>query len=305
MKHFISTENITKEQLEKLFELANKIKADPKKYAEALKGKIVATLFFEPSTRTRMSFESAILRLGADLISTENARENASSTKGESLEDTIKVVSGYADTIVMRHFEDDSAKRAGAVSFVPVINAGAGGAEHPTQALLDVFTLRTKKKSLDGLSVAIMGDLKYGRTAHSFIKLLSLYKNITVFGYSVKGLELGEEYITFLKKRGVKYIPVSSFDLLPRDVDAIYQTRIQKERFGFEGLDTTLVDFGKFCIDKSALKSLSKDTLIMHPLPRDGEIDPAVDTDPRCVYFEQAQNGVYTRMALLLTMVNN
>ena len=305
MKHFISTENITKEELEKLFELADKIKTNPKFFAELLKGKIVATLFFEPSTRTRLSFESAILRLGANLISTENARENASATKGESLEDTVRVMSGYADAIVMRHFEDDSAVRAGAVSSVPVINAGAGKAEHPTQALLDVFTLRAKKKKLNGLSVAIMGDLKYGRTSHSFVKLLSLYEDITVFGYAVKGLELGDDYIDFLKGRGVRYIPVNSFEEIPNDVDAIYQTRIQKERFGFDGLDATLIEVDKFCINRMAMDRLSDGTLIMHPLPRAGEIDPEVDNDPRCVYFEQAQNGVYTRMALLVELLGN
>jgi aspartate carbamoyltransferase catalytic subunit len=295
MKNVISVEDFTKEQLERVFSLADQIKREPKKFANALSGKLVATLFYEPSTRTRCSFESAIQRLGAGVISTENACENASAQKGESLEDTIKIMAGYADAIVMRHFEGDAAARAARVSSVPILNAGSGSAEHPTQAVLDAFTLREMKGRLDNLSIVIMGDLRFGRTANSLIRLLSLYSGIRVYGFSPKGLELPETYVEFLRRNSIEYIKCESFTDIPRDVDMIYQTRIQKERLQDKNMSIT-----EFCIDKKSLENLSPNTLIMHPLPRINEIACEVDDDPRSVYFVQAHNGVPTRMALLL-----
>lgn len=298
MKHLISTEALDKSELESLFALADEIKKNPKKYSKALDGKLVATVFYEPSTRTRCSFESAIMRLGGGVISTENARENASVNKGESLEDTIKILMGYVDAIVIRHFENDSSERAVAVSSVPIINAGSGSSQHPTQAILDVYTIREIKGTLDGISIAIMGDLKYGRTANSAVRLLSLYKDIKVYGFSPKGLELEQKYIEFLENRGIKYIAVDRFEDIPSDIDVIYQTRVQRER-----LPDKSVCVEEFSITKETLKKLSADTLIMHPLPRNNEISADVDDDPRAVYFRQAHNGIPTRMAVLLTVL--
>ena len=298
MKNFISAEYVTHDELEQLFTLADDIKRNKGKYQNALKGYVIATLFYEPSTRTRLSFESAIQRLGASLISTENARENASAKKGESLEDTIKIVSGYADMIVMRHFENDSSERAAKVATVPIINAGAGGGEHPTQGLLDIYTVREYKGKVDGTKIAIMGDLKYGRTAHSMIKLLSLYKDITVYGYSVKGLELPQKYKDFLKSRNVKYVECKTFNDIPSDIDFIYQTRVQLER-----LEEKDLKIEETILTKQKFARFSKHTYLLHPLPRVEEISTDLDDDERSIYFKQAHNGIPTRMALIYTLM--
>ena len=299
MNNFISTENITHDELERLFELADNIKVNKKKYADTLKGFVIATLFYEPSTRTRLSFESSIQRLGAGLISTENARENASAKKGESLEDTIKIIQGYADMIVLRHFENDSSERAVKVATVPIINAGAGGGEHPTQGLLDIYTIREYKGKIDGTRIAIMGDLKYGRTAHSMIKLLSLYKDITVYGFSVKGLELPQKYKDFLNERNVKYIECNTFNDIPNDIDFIYQTRVQMER-----LEDKNMKIEEIIINKKNFAHFSKNTYLLHPLPRIDEISTDVDDDERSIYFKQAHNGVPIRMALIYSIMS-
>ena len=298
MKNFISAEYVTHDELEQLFTLADDIKHNKGKYQNALKDYVIATLFYEPSTRTRLSFESAIQRLGASLISTENARENASAKKGESLEDTIKIVSGYADMIVMRHFENDSSERAAKVATVPIINAGAGGGEHPTQGLLDIYTVREYKGKVDGTKIAIMGDLKYGRTAHSMIKLLSLYKDITVYGYSVKGLELPQKYKDFLKSRNVKYVECKTFNDIPSDIDFIYQTRVQLER-----LEEKDLKIEETILTKQKFARFSKHTYLLHPLPRVEEISTDLDDDERSIYFKQAHNGIPTRMALIYTLM--
>lgn len=288
MRHLTRTEDLSKEILEKLFRIADKIKKNPKKFANALSGKVVATLFYEPSTRTRCSFESAILKLGAGIVSTENARENASVTKGETLEDTIKMMSCYVDAIVMRHFENDSAVRAAAVSSVPFINAGSGSAGHPTQSILDAYTIREIKGHLDNLKVVVVGDLKYGRTANSLIKLLSMYGGLKLYALAPKGLELADEFHAIICK---------SFEDIPRDIDVIYQTRIQKERL------PAGVKADSFTITKAVLDKFSENTLLMHPLPRVDELAIDCDSDPRAVYFRQAQNGIPTRMALLLMLL--
>jgi len=298
IKHLVGAEDLDRAGLEEIFVLTDDIKKSPKKYCDSLSGKLVATIFFEPSTRTRLSFEAAALRLGAQLISTENAKENASSTKGESLEDTVRILAGYVDAIVMRHYEDDSALRASKVSCVPIINAGSGRSEHPTQAVLDLYTLREYKRGLDGVSIAIMGDLLHGRTTHSLVKLLSRYKDTRVYGYGVKGLELPSEYMRYLAKSGVEYIVCKKFGDIPSDVGAVYQTRVQRERIADKDMD-----IDEFCIDTKAMSRLSNDTIIMHPLPRVDEICPNVDNDNRSVFFRQAHNGMYTRMALLKLMV--
>ncbi len=294
MKHVLSCEQYTRESLEDLYNIADDIVNSPDKYKNILEDKIIATMFFEPSTRTRLSFETAILKLGAKLISTENAASNSSSRKGETIEDTINVVQQYADAIVMRHSDDHAAEKAARIAKVPILNAGSGKGEHPTQALLDVYTIRKHKEKMDGLKVAILGDLTYGRTIHSLIKLLSLYNNIEIYGLSKKEFPLPDKYVKMLAEKNVKYTVCSSFDDIPTDVDVMYHTRIQSERF--EG------DFGKeeFIINKEILNKFSKDTLVLHPLPRLEEISTDIDDDPRALYFEQAANGVPIRMSLFL-----
>lgn len=297
MKKLLDCKEFTKESLNELLDLARKIKANPENYTEELKNKVIAVMFFEPSTRTRMSFEAAIQRLGGKMIVTENGKENSSARKGEALEDTIRVLDKYADAIVMRHSRDDSAIVADSVSKVPVINAGSGKSEHPTQALLDVFTIMNKRGTVDGTKLAILGDLKYGRTTHSLIQLISLYDNIEVFGLSKEEFMLPQEYIDFMESKGIKYTICHSFEDLPRDLDVLYHTRIQSERF--EG------DFGKekYIINKEVLDTFSEDTIVLHPLPRNEEISFDIDDDPRAMYFEQAENGMYVRMAILKTIL--
>ena len=294
MKHVLSSEQYTRKDLEELFDLADKVKANPQKYKKALEDKIVAVMFFEPSTRTRMSFEAAVLKLGGKMIITENAGANSSAKKGETIEDTIKVLQGYADAIIMRHSSDDSAQKAVKVAKVPILNAGSGKAEHPTQSLLDLYTIREKRGKIDGAKIAILGDLVYGRTIHSLLKLLCLYNDIEVYGLSKSVFRLPEEYIKLLENHNIKYHECNSFNDLPRDIDIMYHTRIQAERF--EG------DFGEeeFIINKEVLDTFSKNTYVMHPLPRVNEISEDIDDDPRAIYFEQAQNGVPIRMSLLL-----
>ncbi len=300
MLNYISAENVSRQELENLFSIADDIKENRQKYSKALNGYVIATIFFEPSTRTRLSFESAILRLGAGLISTENALENASAKKGESLEDTIKIIQGYADMIIIRHHENDSSQRAVKVAKVPIINAGAGGGEHPTQALLDVYTIREQKGKVDGTQIAIMGDLKYGRTAHSLIKLLSLYDNIKIYGFSVKGLELPLQYKEFLKEKHIEYIERSSLDEIPSDIDFIYQTRVQMERLEDKGLKIEPI-----ILNKENFARFSNHTYILHPLPRVDEISTELDDDYRSLYFHQAHNGVPTRMALIYSLMRD
>ncbi len=296
MEHILSCKQFTKQSLEELLDLAKDIKENPSKYKNALDGKIVAPIFFEPSTRTRLSFETAALRLGAKLIATENA-QNSSTKKGESLKDTIRILNGYADCIVMRHNEDDSAEVAASVSKVPILNAGSGKKDHPSQSLLDIFTIREKRGKIYGTKIAILGDLVYGRTIHSLLELLTLYEGIEVWGLSKECFRLPNRYKEMLQAHNIKYHECSGFDELPRDIDVLYHTRIQSERF--EG------DFGKeeFVINKSVLSKFLQNTMVMHPLPRLNEISEDIDDDPRAVYFEQAHNGVPIRMAMYLTVM--
>ena len=299
MKHVISCEQYTKEELEGVYELADKIMKDPAKYSKELDGKIIATLFYEPSTRTRLSFESAIQRVGAKLISTENAKEVSSAVKGETLKDTLQIIEGYAYAIVLRHSDNDSSEVAASIAKVPIINAGAGKAEHPTQALLDMYTIKSEKGKIDGLKICISGDLKYGRTTHSLVKLLSLYNNITVYGVSREFFKLPQKYIDYMKERNVKYVPCLEFTDLPKDIDIIYHTRTQLER-----IEDKNVEIKELIINKEVLDTFSKDTLIMHPLPRVNEICTDVDSDPRILFFKQAHNGIPIRMAVLLQVFN-
>ena len=299
MKNVISCDQFTKEDLKELFDLADVVRTNPEKFMNALNGKVVTTLFFEPSTRTRLSFETAVVRLGGRLVSTENGKTNSSSTKGETLEDTIKVVTGYTDAIIMRHSFNDAAERAAKVATVPVINAGSGKGEHPTQSLLDAYTIRIEKGRLDNLKIAILGDLINGRTIHSLIKLFSRYENIEFYALSKKNLCLPEKYIKIIEDSGNKYFKCGSFADIPKDVDIMYHTRIQAERCD--------EDLGKeeFIINKEELDNFSPNTIVLHPLPRVDEISADIDNDKRAKYFEQAHNGMWVRMALLLKVFEN
>jgi len=300
MKHVLSAEQFTRKEIVDLFMLTDHIRENERAYSGAISDKVVATIFYEPSTRTRLSFEAAILRLGGKNISTENAKEMSSAIKGESLTDTIRVVDGYADCIIMRHGDVDSAVRAAEASRVPILNAGAGSGEHPTQALLDAYTIYKNKGKLDGISCAILGDLKYGRTIHSLIKLLSLFDNITIYGLSIETLQLPEEYVAFMKDKGVKYVPVKSLNELPSHCDILYQTRTQTERFLEQGIVAE-----EIILSKASMAHFGPDTLILHPLPRNNEIDTNMDDDPRAKYFEQSLNGMYMRMGLLYEVLVN
>lgn len=294
MKHVLSAKQYTKEDLEEICKLADDIKNNPEKYAHRLDGKIVAVMFYEPSTRTRLSFETAALKLGGKVISTENASSNSSGRKGETLQDTVKVLQGYADAIVIRHSSENMPEEAASVASVPILNGGAGKGEHPTQALLDIYTIREHRKTLDGTKIAILGDLLHGRTIHSLLRLVSLYDNVEVYGLSKECFALPQEYIDMLAKRGIEYKKCSSFDELPRDLDVMYHTRIQSERF--QG------DFGReeYIINKEVLDKFSEKTIVLHPLPRVDEISTDIDDDPRAMYFEQAHNGLFVRMALFV-----
>ncbi|HEY4027818.1 MAG TPA: aspartate carbamoyltransferase, partial [Candidatus Dormibacteraeota bacterium] len=259
--------------------------------------RIMAALFYEPSTRTRLSFESAMIRLGGRTIGTDNAREFSSVAKGETLEDTIRIVAGYADVIVLRHHEAGAARRAAAVSDVPVINAGDGRGQHPTQSLLDLYTIRDELGRLDGVRVAMVGDLANGRTARSLAYLLGKYRDVEVWFVAPPQVAMGRDIKHHLHEHGVPWHETENLDAVLPAVDVIYQTRIQKERFADEA--TYRAVKGVYVIGPEAMARLGREAIVMHPLPRLDEIDPAVDADPRAAYFRQARNGVQVRMALL------
>jgi len=264
---------------------------------DRLRGWIMAALFYEPSTRTRLSFESAMLRLGGAVIGTEAAREFSSVIKGETLEDTIRMVCGYADVIVLRHDEAGAAARAAAVSSVPIVNAGDGPGEHPTQALLDLYTIGDELGRIEGLHVALCGDLRYGRTARSLSLLLSLFPGVRLSFVAPDVVQMRPDILALMDERGVPYRVTDSLLDTVGEVDVLYQTRIQKERFE----DTGEFDRarGDTRIDARVMAALPQHAIVMHPLPRVDEIDPEVDADPRAAYFRQAHNGVAIRMALL------
>ena len=298
MKHVLSADQYNRESLKNVFDLTDKIKSHPEEYSNKLSDKIVAVMFYEPSTRTRLSFETAALKLGARIITTENAGSSSSASKGETIQDSVRVIAGYADALVMRHKSETSATEAASVNKIPILNGGSGKGEHPTQALLDLYTIQEKIGHLDNLKVAILGDLVNGRTIHSLITLLAFYDNIKIYGLSKEAFALPQKYIELLKEKNVEYKVCHSFDDLPKDLDVMYHTRIQSERF--EG------DFGKeeYIVDQKVLDMFSENLILLHPLPRVNEISTEVDDDPRACYFEQAHNGLWVRMALLLQVLN-
>lgn len=299
MQHLVAAKQLTPEVLSELMQKADeyrKLLETPegrKQLRELYPDKIVATLFYEPSTRTRLSHESAAQRLGAGIISTENALEFSSAIKGETIEDTVRVVAGYADAIVIRHKETGIVDRAAAASPVSVINAGDGTGEHPTQALLDVYTIWREMGTLEGLNVLMGGDLAHGRTVRSLAQVMSNYKGTTFTFVSTPQLQMGDDIKALLKGRGVAYTETDDVNEAVKQADVVYWTRLQKER-----LEDPTLEAG-FVIDETVLKSMKEKSIIMHPLPRVSEITAGVDADPRAAYFRQSHNGVYVRMALL------
>lgn len=286
-----------KELLQRLFKIAEDYRTNhPDDYPKLLKHKILASLFYEPSTRTRLSFETAVMRLSGRILTAENALGTSSAVKGESIEDTIRVMNGYVDGIIMRHPEVGSAKRAASMATVPFFNAGDGGGEHPTQALLDMYTIFRSKQSFDGLNIALVGDLLHSRTMHSLLQLLSMYK-VNFYLVSPTALQLPDEFTSLLKNAGTHYEKRERWDDIAGQIDVVYSNRIQAERFDDRAVYEKLKD--SFCITKETMKSVKKDMILMNPLPRVSEILPEVDDDPRAIYFEQSKNGVYARMALL------
>lgn len=300
MKHIIRSQDMSLKDIEKIFKDATKLE---KKRSAALKGKIMASLFYEPSTRTRFSFESAMLRLGGSVITTENAKEFSSASKGETLEDSISVINQYADVIVMRHYEQGASERAANVSRVPIINAGDGPGQHPTQALLDLYTIRREIGRIDNVTVAMIGDLKNGRTVRSLSYLLGKYTGISIIFVSPKGLRIGDDIKKYLKKHEISFEETEKMEPAIKKADAVYQTRIQKERF------KSARDYnkykGRYIISLKHVRMMKRGAIIMHPLPRVDEILQEVDSSPKAVYFKQAKYGLLIRMALLKAVLNS
>jgi len=263
-----------------------------------LDGQIMASLFYEESTRTRFSFETAMLRLGGSVISTENARQFSSVSKGETLEDTIRIMNGYCDVIVMRHYESGAAHRAAHVSRVPIVNAGDGTGQHPTQALLDLYTIQKELGRLDNLTIAVVGDLANGRTVRSLCYLLAKYRAIRIHMVAPEVVAMRDDIKEYLTRHDVPYREETDLAAIAAEVDVVYQTRIQKERFGDRAEDYDAAR-GVYIVDRDLLSVMRPDAIVMHPLPRVDEITTDVDVDPRAAYFRQAQNGVYIRMSLL------
>lgn len=272
------------------------------KRTEDLKNVIVASLFFEPSTRTRLSFESAVHRLGGSVISVANA-SSTSMKKGETLNDTIRVIENYADLIVMRHPKEGAASEACAVTKKPFLNAGDGANQHPTQALLDIYTIQREMGTIDGLSIAFVGDLKFGRTVHSLLYLLALYKVKKIYFISPEQLKLPNSYLTMLKEAGIDYIEDSELNTHLPTIDVLYMTRIQQERF--EDLEEYYFLKGIYQLTPDVVQLGKPGMRVLHPLPRVDEITPEVDEMEQCAYFRQTENGVYMRMALLKNLWKN
>ena len=301
MRHLIDPLDFTKEETQKLLDLADRIHDDPEAYQDVADHKRLATLFYEPSTRTRLSFESAMLRLGGKTLGFAGA-QLSSASKGETVEDTARVVSNYADVIAMRHPKEGAPLRASRYSRIPVINAGDGGHQHPTQTMTDLMTIRRRKGRLDNLTIGFCGDLKFGRTVHSLIKSLARYDNVKFVLISPEELRVPDYIINeVLEPRGIPYIETRNLEGALPDLDILYMTRVQRERFFNEEDYIRLRD--SYILTAEKLNLAPADMAVLHPLPRVNEITLDVDDDPRAAYFEQAQNGVYVRMALIMTLL--
>lgn len=304
LHHVIEAQQFDLPMINHLFEVAAEMeKVAARGGTDDYRSRLMATLFYEPSTRTRFSFEAAMHRLGGRVISTENAAEFSSVAKGETLEDTIRIMNGYVDVIVLRHSEVGTAKRAAAVSQVPIINAGDGVGQHPTQALLDLYTIHKEIGSIDGLKIAMVGDLAQGRTVRSLAYLLSKFKNTKMYFVAPPLLKMKEDILEHLEERGSWFTEESTLDRVLPEVDVVYQTRVQKERFGDRIADYESCR-GIYIINKNSLRLMKPNAIIMHPLPRLEEIAMEVDQDRRAAYFRQAQNGLFVRMALLTALLS-
>ena len=300
-RHLIEPLNFSVEEMEALFSIAAEIEKNPAAFRESARGKVLATLFFEPSTRTRFSFEAAMLRLGGSCLGFAEPG-SSSVAKGESLSDTIRTVACYADAIVMRNPKEGSALLASRYSDVPVINAGDGGHHHPTQTLTDLLTIRQIRGSLGDLCVGFCGDLKFGRTVHSLVGALARYRGVKMVFISPKELKIPDYLISqALEKNKIPFTETDALEKVMGDLDILYMTRVQRERFFNEEEYIRLKD--SFIINMEKVSLAKKDMMILHPLPRVNEIDPEVDSDPRAMYFRQAKYGMYVRMALLSSIL--
>lgn len=301
MRHLIDPMDLSVEEVDHLLVLAQDIIDNKKKYSEVCKGKKLATLFFEPSTRTRLSFEAAMMELGGNVLGFSSA-SSSSSTKGESVGDTVKIVSCYADIIAMRHYKEGAPMLASMKSDVPIINAGDGGHNHPTQTLADLLTIKREKGRLNNMTIGFCGDLMFGRTVHSLIKAMSRYEGIKFILISPDELKLPDYIRTeVIEKNNIPYEEISSLEDAIGSLDVLYMTRVQKERFFNEADYIRLKD--TYILDKSKLALARPDLSILHPLPRVNEISVEVDDDPRACYFRQALNGKYVRMALIMDLL--
>ena len=301
MRHLIDPMDLSVEELDDILELAERMYENPEKYMEVARGKKIATLFYEPSTRTRLSFESAMLDLGGNVIGFSSANDSSVS-KGESVEDTVRTVGCFADIIAMRHPNEGAPKLASMFSPVPIINAGDGGHNHPTQTLTDLLTIRKEKGRLGNMTVGLCGDLKFGRTVHSLIKALSRYEGISFVLISPDELKVPDYIISdVIRPAGLKYEEVTSLEDNIGKLDMLYMTRVQRERFFNEADYVRLKD--SYILDDKKMKLAKEDMIILHPLPRVNEIAPAVDDDPRACYFRQVKYGKFARMALISRLI--
>ena len=301
MRHLIDPLDFSQEEITSLLDLADRIRSDPAAYQDVAVHKKLATLFYEPSTRTRLSFEAAMLNLGGHVLGFPSETVSSAS-KGESVADTIRVVSCYADIVAMRHPKEGAPFRASRYSRIPVINAGDGGHQHPTQTMTDLMTIRTRMGRLDNLTIGLCGDLKFGRTVHSLIKTMARCKNIRFVLISPEELRVPDYIIKdVLEANGIEYRETRNLEESMPELDILYMTRVQKERFFNEEDYVRMKDF--YVLDKQKMELAPKDMYVLHPLPRVNEISVEVDSDPRAAYFKQVQYGVYVRMALILTLL--
>ncbi|MCR4636798.1 MAG: aspartate carbamoyltransferase [Butyrivibrio sp.] len=301
MRHLMSPMDFTVQELEDLFDVANDIERNMDKYSHKCDGKILATCFYEPSTRTRLSFETAMLRLGGKTLGFADA-SNSSASKGESVADTIRVISCFADICAMRHPKEGAPMVAASKSLIPVINAGDGGHQHPTQTLTDLLTIRSLHGSLNNFTIGLCGDLKFGRTVHSLINALTRYEGINFIFISPQELRVPDYITEMLNSKNIPYREVIKLEDVIADLDFLYMTRVQKERFFNEEDYIRLKDF--YILDKKKLDMAKSTMQVLHPLPRVNEISVEVDDDPRAAYFKQVQYGLFVRMALILTLLN-
>ena len=300
-KHLLDPMDFSVEEMDEIFQLANQIISNPQDFSHICDGKILATLFYEPSTRTRLSFEAAMLRLGGSVIGFSEA-SSSSTAKGESIADTIRVVDCYADIAVMRHYKEGAPKIAAQYSSIPIINAGDGGHQHPTQTLTDLLTIKNIKGRLSNLTIGVCGDLKFGRTVHSLIKAMSRYSNVKFVLISPEELKVPNYIISeVLEKNNIEYMEANTMEEVIGELDILYMTRVQRERFFNEEDYIRLKD--SYILDSDKMKLASENMIVMHPLPRVNEIAYEVDNDPRAYYFKQAKFGMYVRMALMIKLL--